>query len=394
MNQTLIAIREVFSHMGAHSGYDLLYKKNDSNRIDIKRNQGYCSLEEWNNTLSILEKFNVSLPIRSLKNKILPKSISPQNEFQQVFPAIKKTFNISPTIFYNMFSLVAECKAIQMALNNPNQDFLIHYSYIENQFGLLASDKLKAKIPNITKIIATSHQPHSWWRLLGNPLLLTKCDQLIVLSHNEKNFWEQTNKNIECFPHGIDLSFFNNQRKEKRQNKDFTCIFSGQWLRDINSLSLIIKATIKLDPKIKFKLIYPFEKRNQPHLRDTLIELTKFNQVEWFCDLSDEELKQQYIQSDILVLPLIDCTANNAILEAMSCGLPIITSDLEALHTYITDEFARFIPNSDIDLYVKSIIELKNETQIKNEMSAKASEHANLFSWDKISSLTYDLIYQ
>ena len=47
--------------------------------------------------------------------------------------------------------------------------------------------------------------------------------------------------------------------------------------------------------------------------------------------LTDAELRDLYHSSDIAFIPLTNATANNAVLEAMASGIPLISTDLPAI---------------------------------------------------------------
>ena len=47
--------------------------------------------------------------------------------------------------------------------------------------------------------------------------------------------------------------------------------------------------------------------------------------------LSDLALAETFRQADVLFLPLQDATANNARLEGLASGLPVVTTDLPAV---------------------------------------------------------------
>ena len=68
--------------------------------------------------------------------------------------------------------------------------------------------------------------------------------------------------------------------------------------------------------------------------------------------LTDDELLALYQRSSLLLLPLLDATANNAILEAMACGLPIVTTDLPGLGTYVDPSFADLLTAGDVEAAV------------------------------------------
>lgn len=69
-------------------------------------------------------------------------------------------------------------------------------------------------------------------------------------------------------------------------------------------------------------------------------------------------------------------------LEAMQCGLPVITSDVPALKEVVGDA-AITVPPTDADALCQALIRLVNSASVRAGMSAKSRARASLFSWDK-----------
>ena len=97
----------------------------------------------------------------------------------------------------------------------------------------------------------------------------------------------------------------------------------GNWLRD---RALIFKAA-EACPAYEFTwvstgmILQPQEQAQAERLANLKIITS---------GLSNQELHHEYMTSDFLFQPLIDATANNAIIEAMAFGLPIIPKRLES----------------------------------------------------------------
>lgn len=69
-------------------------------------------------------------------------------------------------------------------------------------------------------------------------------------------------------------------------------------------------------------------------------------------------------------------------LEAMQCGLPVITSAIPALNEVVGDAAIRVSP-TDADALSEAIIRVVNSASVRADLSAKAVQRAKLFSWDK-----------
>lgn len=69
-------------------------------------------------------------------------------------------------------------------------------------------------------------------------------------------------------------------------------------------------------------------------------------------------------------------------LEAMQCGLPVITSDIPAIAEVVGDA-ALLVPPTDADALAQAMLTVVNGVSLRQELSAKATLRASQFSWDK-----------
>ena len=93
--------------------------------------------------------------------------------------------------------------------------------------------------------------------------------------------------------------------------------------------------------------------------------------VELHSSINDKSLLRLYQSAQILLLPLLDCTANNALLEGMACGLPVVTTDLPAIKDYVNDDCSILAPKGDskalampLSRYLKTRKNLSNSAQV------------------------------
>ena len=110
--------------------------------------------------------------------------------------------------------------------------------------------------------------------------------------------------------------------------------------------------------------------------------------------LTDAQLHALYRKAALLFLPLLDGAANNAILEAMAHGLPIVTTDLPSTRFY-TQEKAVFVNPSPTDYSIavtgllKQISEPGNQSKIAVNLRRRAQE----LTWDKIALEMHNMLY-
>ena len=346
----ILWVRERFNWMGCHSGYDLVCEK--------------ISQSQPNSCCSIWRK-----PSRRL----------PRGSYRVMSWFIAEALN-NP--FYDYDSAIAELKVLYK--NLWQEISLVHFTYVEQQLGILP----KWLSENAFKLIGTAHQPASWWRLHNtSPDYLSALNGLIVLSSKEVSYFEQYLPNRVFFvPHGIDTSFF--QPNVEAKADSLRCVFSGRWLRDLPTLAQIIDRVIAQNPAVHFDMIVPKDDRDNP----LLIHIARHEQVSWHAGLSDQQLRQIYQQARLLILPILDCTANNAVLESMSCGLPIISNSVGGLSDYTRDSFADLFPVGAVEQMTNRILDLLDSPEEcqKRGMAARQFAEQNL-SWDEITRQTLEI---
>lgn len=351
---TTILLRERFSWMGNHSGYDQV-----------------C------NSINAIEP--------ELAKSVWKEAKPVPQIFAHLLKQVVQTPQSSP--LYNLQSTIAELKVQWTGWRHNSQ--LIHITYIENLLGLLAQSTTHSDY----KIIGTCHQPPSWWRLKHPyPSSISALDALIVLSRQEVSYFEEfIGPKVHFIPHGIDTEFFRPAITPVEPSINAPrCVFSGTWLRDLDTLSQIIDTVLDKNPNIQFDIIIPRTKRK--HVQ--LYRIARHSQVTWHSGLSDQELLQVYQNAHLLLLPLLDCTANNALLEAIACGLPVISNQVGGISDYTDPSFADLFPIGDVNGMVASVLELTEDIKKRTVRGDAARKFAveNL-QWKIIAKRTIELYY-
>jgi glycosyltransferase involved in cell wall biosynthesis len=112
-------------------------------------------------------------------------------------------------------------------------------------------------------------------------------------------------------------------------------------------------------------------------------EIKKDRDVEFLPFLDQKELSEVYALSDIFILPSVNEGFPLTILEAMACGLPIITTDHPGYDLYLNRKFVELI-KPEVEVIRSSIKKvLSNSNKLKEMSSYSLKEVKNRFSWEK-----------
>jgi glycosyltransferase involved in cell wall biosynthesis len=83
--------------------------------------------------------------------------------------------------------------------------------------------------------------------------------------------------------------------------------------------------------------------------------------------------------ADIFVLPTLEEGSCNAVIEAMACGLPIVTSNGPYMDDIVDDEVAIRVDPTDVKAIRDAILALKNDPERRAQMSAACLRKAKGF---------------
>ena len=103
--------------------------------------------------------------------------------------------------------------------------------------------------------------------------------------------------------------------------------------------------------------------------------------------LSDDQLQKLYNEARIFVYPSLYEGFGLPVLEAMSCGLPVITSNVSSLPEVAGSAAFYVNPRSEKDIS-EAMNELLKDEKLMHEMSKKSTDQAKKFSWERCAKET------
>lgn len=257
---------------------------------------------------------------------------------------------------------------------------IIHSFYGEHHSWLLRTlPKARGE-----RRVMTVHLPPSMWHVSFKPGQIGKFDAVILMSHNQV---EPLRKElgfagkVEVIEHGVDTERFAFKEHVPTPEK-IECVMVGNFLRDYQALAEIAKYCETAAPEIHFHVVANMESG---------APIVGLPNVTHHRGISDEALVRLYQDSTIGLFTLADCTANNAVLEAMAAGLPIVVNDVGGIRTYVDESFGSFVAKDKPDEVVGVLRALVSDPVGYQERSRQARLKAESFGWDLIAKRTVAL---
>jgi glycosyltransferase involved in cell wall biosynthesis len=111
------------------------------------------------------------------------------------------------------------------------------------------------------------------------------------------------------------------------------------------------------------------------------------NDIHQLGYLSDELVALFYAKADVFVYPSYYEGFGLPILEAMTLGTPVVTSNTSSIPE-VAGDAALLIDPDDSTQLAEAILKVINDSQLRQELIHKGKERAKLFSWEKTARET------
>src|SRR5690554_4291076 len=269
--------------------------------------------------------------------------------FTRAVMRVLKKEKITPDFLYSHFVTPAGIAVLKISEKVGVKSFMAYGEALPNNIRQIGENNAKKELSKLTGIISVS---------------TANKDRLVnMLSLNPQK--------ITVIPNGVDLSKFKKIDKQISRDKmgfpqnNFIISFVGSFdhrkgiqrlekaIEEIDDVYFIAAGKGKLVPKsIKCLHSVPVKHKDLPYF---------------------------YNSADLFVLPTLSEGSCNAIIEAISCGVPVISSKGKFNDDILDDNYSVRIDPHSIDEIRKKIKELKDDKQRLEEFSSSALKISKKF---------------
>jgi glycosyltransferase involved in cell wall biosynthesis len=257
---------------------------------------------------------------------------------------------------------------------------LIHLMWAERDWGFLDGLPMGRWGAALCGTFHTT--PDTLPEVVRAPERLKNFSAVILMSEVQRPFFESfgvPHDRIHVVHHGIDCDFFSPSPADR--NGPFVVLFVGNFRRNFK---LLAEVCCLLEPykNIEIRIVVP---------RGRIAEFARHKNVKANSDVSDVDLRNAYREASCLLMTLEAATANNAILEAMACGLPIVAESIGGVAEYTGNYSAILCRPGAAQELAGAILTLYKDDNKRLRMGDLARTRAKELNWPIIAKRTIEV---
>lgn len=308
---------------------------------------------------------------RALDQKVSESFTKYENKVKIYRPYIVTIGDVSGVlkIMVDKFTAFIIAKVLRRMSEMPN----ICYGHFWHTAYALYPAAKKNKIPLILASGESEIQLHRRYHTEKLRDFIDYVSGIIFVSTEKKvesvKFGLSKGENGIVLPNGVDLEKFHPKDKEKIRKKfglshnDFVVISVGNFDQRKGSKRISDAISLLDDENVKSIFIGDL-------IQDGCDP--ECNGIVFKGRLMHDEVVDYLNCADVFLLPTLKEGSCNAILEAMACGLPIISSDLEFNYDILNASYALFVDPLNVSEISSAILFLKNNPEIRTQMGEAA----------------------
>ena len=228
-----------------------------------------------------------------------------------------------------------------------------------------------------------------WHSFLVMQKFVAKRLKKIVVPSNSsmddvKNEFQVKENKMKRVMNGIDLKvFYPDSKIQKIPFKLVTVASADVPLKGLDYLLKALSDLVKVYPDISLSIIG--EQKTGGHTERLIKKLNLEKRVNFFSNLTQEELRITYCRAELAIIPSLYEGFGFAAIEAMACGVPLISTSGGALPEVIKDA-GIIIPPKNVKEIYNSIDLLLSSPDKAKDFAEKALKRANSkFSWEVVA---------
>lgn len=318
----------------------------------------------------------------------------------------KKTFTVSALLYENIG--IGDVNQHYDCISVPNMG-----GYKFPRKGILTANNVVIGLSGIDEIVlgqAVFKNKRDWERT--EPLInkeisnwkkdVNKINFIHVPSNSDKKqmmeYLKIPEEKMHVIYHGVDSEKFFPPKNKKEVLKKISSAF----YLDSNAPYIIHISESNWARKNVFRLLEAFKIAKEQGVRHKLIIVGRMDHIvhekaQQIADVkilgfvSDEHLAMLLQGADALILPSLHEGFGLPLAEAMSCGVPVVTSNVFS-PPEIVGSGGLFVNPYDVSDIADKIIEISKNDSLRDSLSRNSIEESRKFSWENAATTLLNLI--
>ena len=195
------------------------------------------------------------------------------------------------------------------------------------------------------------------------------ADKVILATESDKNFvlskFKTTPSKIEIIPNYVDTELFAPLNIAKEKNR---ICFIGTLFYRKNPLNLL-----RAVDNLEVKLIFFGRDTTGGKIKLAAKKIRKAK-IEFRGNIPNESLPEELRKSELFILPSFYEGNPKVLLEAMSCGLPCIGTDVEGIKEIIKHKENGYLCNTDVSSIRRAILEVLENKELQKKIGKNARQ--------------------
>ena len=276
---------------------------------------------------------------------------------------------------------------IEIQKRFPFIEIIHHPITFDFKFELASSNKIKYKISR-----------YLWYSFLRmQRKVAPKISNIITPSQSsKKGIMDEFNckgSSITVINNGLDAQeFCPIPNSTRNKNRLITTASADVPLKGLDYSLKALKLLKKDNPKMHLVVIGNYKKNG--HTERLIKKLGIEQDVIFKKNISKDEIKKLYSSSSIAIVSSLYEGFGYPVIEAMSCEVPIIATNVSSIPELVSD-FGTLIEPKNEDQLKKSIIKVMQNYDHFKDIAIKGRQHViETFNWSKITSEYEKIIYE
>lgn len=212
-------------------------------------------------------------------------------------------------------------------------------------------------------------------------------DWITLMSESQKPFFVERGfpkERISVILHGVDTGYFcpGERLAHKQKEASLRAVMVGSTERDH---AFLVRVLNRLPPGLVSVEVYTHPEYHTYYQGAPGASLKEYQ--------SDDGLRRAYQRADLLLMPMLDCTANNAVLESMACGTPVMINQVGGVPDYVDPDVNMIMSGKSENDWAERLTDLAANTQRLDSLREGVRRWVARFDWNRVAS-QYNELYR